>query len=101
MTNERDLAQVIDQLDSLDGELTIYAKSPWTPSSPAVLTTEDDDGNPRAVPDGFDFLEVDVAREVIQAWSVQRDGAQPSSAQKHAAVIHYAKADAYLLPEDE
>jgi hypothetical protein len=41
-------------------------------------------------------LELDVAKEAIEVWRQDRDGAEPSAAERCAAVIHYAVNDAFL-----
>jgi glutamine---fructose-6-phosphate transaminase (isomerizing) len=41
-------------------------------------------------------LEVDVAKEAIEVWRQDHDGAEPSAAERCAAVIHYAVNDAFL-----
>ena len=40
--------------------------------------------------------EVELAKEAIEVWRQWRDGAEPSAAQRCAAVIHYAVNDAFL-----
>jgi hypothetical protein len=37
-----------------------------------------------------------VAKEAIEVWRQDRDGAEPSAAERCAAVIHYAANDAFL-----
>ncbi len=93
------LADLMEQLDSLDDDLTIYAgKNPdWSANSPAVVLPEPEDGG---VPDearGMSYLlEVFLAQEVVQAWSEWRDGRKPTAIDKCEAVIYYAENDAYL-----
>ena len=41
-------------------------------------------------------LEVELAKEAIRVWREHRAGAEPSSAQRYAAVIYYAVNDAFL-----
>lgn len=96
MTTLRD---VIEALAELNDELTIYALgSPeWSGESPAVVALEPDDGSLPMEASGMEyFLEVDIAKEVIEVWSQWRNGKSPSRDEKINAVIHYAKFDAYI-----
>ena len=65
------LGDVVDRLDGLDDDHTIY-----------------------------DFLEVDIAKEAVRVWSEWRGGITPTLEDKLAAVIHYALNDSFL-PVDE
>ena len=93
------LADLMEQLDSLDDDLTIYAeKNPdWSVNSLAVVLPEPDEGG---VPDearGMSYLlEVFLAKEVVEVWSGGRAGRKPTVRDKCEAVIHYAEHDAYL-----
>ena len=92
------LAELIERLDSLDVELTIYAeKNPdWSPHSNAVAWLEDD-SDPIVDADGLSYLlEVELAKEVIEVWSAWRDERQPTIEEKCEAIIFYAEHDAYL-----
>ena len=62
------LRDLVNAIGSVDDELTIYAVSPWTPDSMAVLAMETDDGGvpPIAGRLGMSyFLEVFIANEVL------------------------------------
>lgn len=92
------LGEIIDRLDQLDDELTIYAAKPWTVDSEAVAERGDDSTGPLG---SFDYLlEVYTALEVIEAWSVHRDGALPTIVERCEALVYYEGHDAYLIPDD-
>jgi hypothetical protein len=46
-------------------------------------------------------LEVDLAKDAIRVWRQDHDGAEPSAAQRCAAVMYYAVHDAFLEEDDE
>lgn len=96
------LADLVEQLDRLGDDLTIYAeKSPdWSPKSLAVVCVElEDDGLPHEA-QGMDYLlEVFLAKDVVETWSSWREGRQPTVTDKCEAVIYYAEHDAYLPTE--
>jgi predicted secreted protein len=82
------LADVIEHLDDLDESATIYAQSPWSAESRAVVAVEPEGGLPPAEAAGLEyFLEVNVARDIA---------ALASSAACLDSVIYYAENDAYL-----
>jgi hypothetical protein len=84
------LAEVVARLREFDDELTIYAKKPWEPGTPAVVAEEPEDGSlPRAARGFSYFLEVHLAREVADA---------PHPAPLVDRLIYYAENDAYLDP---
>jgi hypothetical protein len=80
------LEEVIDRINALSGEATIYAEKPWSGASRAVVVVEPEHPVPvEAV--GLDyFLEVDIAQEVAAL-------AAPDA--RLESVIYYAENDAY------
>jgi hypothetical protein len=98
--NQMTLIELIERIDSIDDELTIYAeKNPaWSANSLAVVCPEPEDG--RGVPDaarGMSYLlEVFLAKEVIEDWGEGRGGRGATAQDKCEAVIYYAEHDAYL-----
>ena len=92
------LKEIIDHLEHLDNSLTICAaRSPdWTGDSEAELRPAIEVPGGRGFPY---FLEVSVAKNVLQAWSYARDGRVPGMSETVRAIIYYAENDAYLLPE--
>ena len=67
----RTLADVASQLDELDDDDTIYAAHDpeWTATSRSVVARAPDDGSVPLVADGLGyFLEVYLAKEVIDVW---------------------------------
>lgn len=95
------LAEIIEQIDNLGDNLTIYAhKNPvWNIDSPAALIEMDEFEDEEPEPHGeMDyFLEVDIAREVLEIWRKQRDGRKPTEQEKFEAILYYAENDAYQL----
>ena len=83
------LGDIVEQLDELDPEATIYAERPWLASSRALVALEPEDGS---LPDGAEgmayFLEVDAA---LIASAVS------AAATRFDRVLHYAEYDAYLF----
>jgi len=93
------LADLMERLDRLDDELTIYAEEDpdWSADSPAVACPEPESGGLPDEARGMSYLlEVSLAKEVVQVWSEWRGGREPTVAEKCAAVIYYAEHDAYL-----
>lgn len=93
------LAELLDDLDHLDGKLTIYAvKDPdWSANSLAVARLESDKDEISDAAHGMSyFLEVYIAREVMEEWADRHDGQEPTIDDKCRAIIYYAENDAYL-----
>ncbi len=93
------LADLLEQLDSFDDELVIYAeKNPnWSADSSAAVLPEPDDGRITGQMQGMSYLlEVFLAKEVLEVWSQWRDGRNSTALDKCEAVIYYAENDAYL-----
>ncbi|HEX3321763.1 MAG TPA: hypothetical protein VHR84_13735 [Terriglobales bacterium] len=68
------LLEAVQSLDSLDIDSTIYAAEPWTPNSDVVLLRETDAGvvTSQDLAEGITyFLEVFIAREVLEDWVPQ------------------------------
>jgi hypothetical protein len=83
------LADVIDQLEALDADATIYAAKPWSAGARVVVAVEPEDGSVPKEAAGLDyFLEVDVA---LEAATVGTTGT------RFERVMHYAENDAYLF----
>lgn len=98
---ETTLADLLNEIDSLDDNLTIYAsKEPrWTGSSRSVACREPDDGSVPPEAEGLNYmLEVDRAKDAIRVWREWRVNAVPALIDKCEAVIYYATHDAYLPP---
>lgn len=97
--NKLTLAEVVTRLEDLDNDLVIYitAGSDWNESSDVVVTVEPDDGSIPANAEGMEyFLEVSVAKNVLDVWQQWRGDREPTLADKCKAIVHYAMNDAYL-----
>ena len=90
------LRDVIARLDEFADQETIYAESA-TPSAKAIVALEPEDTSPAAATPGLPYLlEISTAREAIEVWQAWRPGQSPTLEDKLAAVIYYAKNDAWL-----
>lgn len=93
------VAGLVKRLSQLREDETIYAREPWTPDSPALLHVQDvERGGDMVVGDFKYFLEVDIARDVVEVCEEWRraEGLKTTGRDRVAAVIHYAAHDAYL-----
>jgi hypothetical protein len=96
MSETLPLAALLDQIDDIGGDLTIYVAdtSQLSSATPALAQREPPNGAP---PSGMRYLlEVSLARDAIQVWSDWRSGRTPNSDDKADAVIYYAEHDAYM-----
>ena len=76
---------------------TIFAQTPWSSSSPAVVLCEESlDGRAPSMPTHAYLLEVDVAAEVLEVWSKRRSGRTPSPEEATEALIHFAAHGTHL-----
>ena len=89
MQTLRDVVQVLDELDD---EGTIYTDGSSPAARPAVVT-DASDGAAKAR--GI-ALEVSLAKEAVLVWSEWRESAQPTIDDKLMAISYYATHDAYL-----
>lgn len=89
------LRQIIQDLQHVDGSLTICAATPWSADSDAELCPASTVLKDCSLPY---FLEVAVAKDVLLAWSFSRGGQMPSIEEQCRAIIYFAENDAYLLP---
>ncbi|MEQ8694894.1 MAG: hypothetical protein RIC85_06260 [Gammaproteobacteria bacterium] len=90
------LLEIARSLDRLDGEMTVYARKPWSESSPAIMEVEPIDGAlpEAAIREGMQyFLEVFIAREVLEDWELSIPS-KASIVQRCARLISYAENDA-------
>jgi len=98
-TGRTTLAKVLDGIDDLDEDLTIYTsyQPKCDQDSAAVVCFEPDDGSLPEEATGLKYLlEVHVAKAVIRVWRTWRKNAAPTSKEKCDAVIYYATNDSYL-----
>ena len=90
------LHDIVRSLPRLDEELTIYAQSPWSLSSPAIAAVEPEVGG---MPDVARrqslvyFIEISIAREFLQDW-VNSKGGRASTEEQCERLIQYAQNDA-------
>lgn len=88
------LAGVIDQLDTLDEDSTIFARRPWSAFAGTHVAPLGEGGCvPNAVKEaGFEyFLEVPVAREVLEGTKSRSLGRD----ERIRLLLYYAENDAY------
>jgi hypothetical protein len=87
------LAEILARLDELDGDLTIYtAISPYARAdTDACVARRPSDGtDPEGVTAMGEFLDVAVAREVVEGWKRARPGRSPTMTQVVNAAVHFA-----------
>jgi len=99
MAETTSLAVILDQIEGISTDLTIYVadQSRLSPMTEAVAVPEPPGG---LAPSGMRYLlEVSLARETIKVWSEWRGGRVPSPEEKAEAVIYYAEHDAYIPAE--
>ena len=93
------LREVVAQFDSLTNEDWICAegKPHWTPDSPAYVIRIPEYSDLQALGPIRDyFLEVFVARDVLEDWSELRGSRRPTIDEMCEALIYYAKHDAQI-----
>ncbi len=88
------LKEILSDLEFLNDNLTIYAqkKPQWSNDSEAIAVFGYDE---MKLEEFQYFLEVDLAKEVVEVWSKWHDGRKPSIEDICKAVIYYAEYDAY------
>ena len=85
------LGELVEQLEKLDREATIYAAKPWAEEARAAVAVEPDDGaRPAEAADLDYFLEVQIAVEAAQA---------SAAATRFERVLYSAENDAFLFDE--
>jgi hypothetical protein len=92
------LREVVNDLEQLSDEMVIFAAKgvTWQVDSPAVLVESGDmDSIGTHLEDLTYFLEVSIAKEVLEVWSKWRAGRVPTEQQRIEALIYYAENDAY------
>jgi hypothetical protein len=103
VTTIRDLVGRLDELtageDRFEVGPAIFARTPWTPDSDAVVLREDT-VEPSDAPGFRLVLEATIASEVVRVRSAWRAGQSPDPDDAAAAVIYYAENDAYLPVTD-
>jgi hypothetical protein len=89
------LLEIIEKLDEMNREETIYAVEPWSPDSAALVTAETQRGVPnRASEKGMAyFLEVFIARDFLEDWQAASQESH-SSRERCRRLIEYAINDA-------
>src|ERR1700689_3926322 len=93
------LIKFVEHLAELDDEYIIFACEPWTENSDATVALEDPSRKPFGIPleaaeAGMAyFLEVDIAREFVDAWITSLDE-KPTLAAICQRLIEYAINDA-------
>lgn len=97
------LIEIIQILDKLDDNSIIYITSgiSVSPDTEATIGRLDEYVENEKPPEGLEyFLEVPIAKEVLEVWSEWIHGKIPEKSEKYEAVIYYVEHDAYL-PIDE
>ena len=100
-------AELLTRLDKVDlhtcdGEPTIFASTPWTESSVAMISSVEPVAN--CAPDSPNLryvLEVALALDALAKWSSAHEAAAPTPAEAVAAVVDYATFGGCLTCEQE
>ena len=88
------LREVVQALDTLDDEGTIYTDGTSPAARAAVVRPAP---GKLESPGGLRyFLEVALAKEAVAVWSEWRGSAEPTTEDKLMAISYYATHDAYL-----
>jgi hypothetical protein len=98
------LIKLVERLDELDEEEIIFAREPWTEDSDAMVVPDpdpdpDEEPVPYQIPPEATaagmvyFLEVFIAREVVEGWTASLDE-KPTLAATCRRLIEYATNDA-------
>ena len=96
------LGELLEAIDTLDPELTLFAPAsrPLSAGSPGLVAAEGDEPVQGVADKELGhLLEVELAREAIEVWSAWRNGQAPTREERVAAVIFYADYDTYLPAE--
>ena len=97
-----ELRTLIADLDKIDDDLTIYIASgaEWTAGSSVIAALEPEGGVPPLEASAQDmeyFLEVFIAKDVLQEWKEWQGVEELSLEKKLEILLYYAKNDAYPL----
>lgn len=93
------LIDIANELESLDDNyvITCSGKPNWSPDSSASLVLVEEFSEPSNdvfIPNYF--LEVFIAKEVLDVWKNWRNERIPTADERCEALIYYAKNDAYI-----
>lgn len=101
------LYEVAEQLERLPDDETIYAVGyyeGWGPDTFAMVRVSPEDCRIRQVFDGIEMcyvLEVNLAKEIVEAYQEHHQVSTPSIEQKLRAILYYAENDCYLPLDGE
>jgi hypothetical protein len=93
------LIELIDNLDGLGDDLTIYIASnePVREVIEAMTGSIQENIETGKTPIGMEyFLEANLAKEVIEVWEFWRNGKKPTLHEKFQALVYYFNHDAYM-----
>jgi hypothetical protein len=93
------LIDLISNLDRLDDDQMIFIVSnePIREETKAVTDSIQKNVEAGEIPTGMKyFLEVPLAKEVVEVWVDRRNGKKPSLDKKFQAIVYYVTKDAYL-----
>lgn len=93
------LREIINQVEVLSEDLVIFARrnGDWKLDAPAALILSADMKSIGVdLEDLVYFLEVSIAKEVLDVWQNWRDGRTPNENERIEALFYYVDNDAYL-----
>jgi len=93
------LGETLERIYTFDENSLIFAeRSPaWTPSGRAEVVPIGDDADATPAPPGMEyFVGVYLALEVLEAWSLHRDGRKPTALEMVEAIAYYQEYDTWI-----
>lgn len=93
------LREILNNLEQISDELVIYAgkNNDWDIDSPAALLLHEDAVEVDLhLEDLTYFLEIEIAKEVLEVWKEWHGGREPTESERVDAVLYYANNDAYI-----
>jgi hypothetical protein len=96
------LIELIDNLDSISDDQMIFiaSKEPVREDIEAMTGPIQENVEKGMTPVGMQyFLEIPLAKEVVDVWELWRNGKKPTLYEKFQALVYYYNYDAYK-PED-
>lgn len=93
------LREIINDIEHISDDLAIFASKndDWSLDLSAALVLTSDMERIGDKLEGLSyFLEVEIAKEVLNVWKEWRNGREPSEDERIKALLYYANYDAYL-----
>lgn len=95
------LGDILNSIDTFSDDLVIFAfrNGSWNlEASAALIPLEELENSSSEHADLTYFLEVQIAKDIIDTWRTWRNGKEPSLIERAEAILYYVENDAYLPP---